>query len=172
MQINLHTVLKILITTLLLSIILLLMTSCDIQKLATKSKSNADFSENIENRSFRKGDTVHYEIPKVFFKDTTIYRTNRQGTTIKTIYDQNGNMKSIDCFASYIEENRKENREFRQLLLEKTKTKTEDFDSSFIIYIMGGVVLIVFLGMYLFLIYINKNTAKVTEVLNKILPQQ
>jgi len=170
-MINLKSIFKVLITLLLLSFILLFATSCDIQKSATKSKSNSDFSENIENRSFRKGDTVHYEIPKVFYKDTTIYRTNRQGTTIRTVYDQNGNMSSIDCFASAIEEIKKENRQFQQSLLDKNKTKTENFDSTFVFYIMGGVVLIVFFALFLFFLYIKKTTVAQTALLTKIIPQ-
>jgi hypothetical protein len=170
MKINLSHVFKVLLSLLAISL-LFLFTSCDIQKSAAKSKSNSDFSENIENRSFRKGDTVHYEIPKVFYKDTTIYRTNRQGTTIRTVYDQNGNMASIDCFASAIEEIKKENRQFQQSLLDKNKTKTENFDSSFILYIMGGVVLIVFFALFLFFLYIKKTTASQMSLLTKIIPQ-
>lgn len=168
MNIDLKTIFKILITALLFSFILLSMTSCDITKNARKSKSESDFSENIENRSFRKGDTVHYEIPRVTYKDTTIYRTNRQGTTIKTVYDQTGNITSIDCFASAIEEIRKENRQFWQSLLDKNKVKTETFDPTFILYIMGGIVLIVFFALFLMFLYIKKNTATVTAAINKI----
>ncbi|HSD07899.1 hypothetical protein [Flavobacterium sp.] len=167
MHFNLQTVFKILITALLFSFILLSMTSCDIQKNAMKSKSDSEYSENIENRSFRKGDTVHYVIPSVHYKDTTIYRTNRQGTTIKTVYDQNGNMASIDCFASAIDEIRKENRQFQQSILDKNKTKTENFNSTFIIYIVGGVVLIFFFALFLLFLYVKKNTATITESINK-----
>jgi hypothetical protein len=168
---NLYSVLKMLIAALMLSMILLSMTACDIQKTAMKSKSDTGFSENIENRSFRKGDTVHYEIPNLIFKDTTIYRTNKQGTTIKTVYDQNGKVASIDCFASAIDEMRKENREFQQSLLDKNKTKTENFDNTFVFYIAGAVVLIVFFALFLFFLYIKQNTSTVTTALNKILPQ-
>jgi hypothetical protein len=143
------------------------MCSCDIQKNAVKSKSDSDFVENIESRSYRKGDTVHYEIPNVIYKDTTIYRTNRQGTTIRTVYDQKGNMASIDCFASAIDEMRKENRQFQQSLIDKTKVKTENFDSTFILYIVGGVVLIVFFALFLMFLYIKKNTGMLTTYLKK-----
>lgn len=145
--------------------LLLLCYSCDIQKAATKQKEDTGFKENIETKTFRKGDTVHYEIPNVIYKDTTIYRTNRQGTTIKTVYDQKGQLASIDCFASAIDEMRKENREFQNSLLNKTKEKKEDFDSTFIFYIMGGVVLIVFFALFLGYLYLKKNTAVVTQLL-------
>jgi fructose-bisphosphate aldolase class 1 len=135
--------------------LLLLFTSCDIQKEATKTKSDTGFKENIESTVFRKGDTVHYEIPNVIYKDTTIYRTNRQGTTIKTVYDKSGDISSIDCFASAIAEIKKENREFQQNLLNKEAKKTENFDSSFIIYIMLGLVIIFCFGLFLGFLYLK-----------------
>lgn len=156
----------ILISLLLLSVFFLL-TSCDIQKEATKSKTDTGFKENIESTIFRKGDTVRYEIPKVIYKDTTIYRTNRQGTTIKTVYDQGGNIASIDCFASAIAEIRKENREFQQSLKDKESKKTENFDSAFILYIIVGVVLLGIFALFLMFLYVKKNNALVTQLLNK-----
>jgi len=139
-------------------LLLLLLCSCDIQKEAIKTKVDTDYKENIETKTFRKGDTVRYEIPNVIYKDTTIYRTNRQGTTIKTVYASNGAIASIDCFASAIEEIKKENREFKQSIKDKESTKTENFDSSFILYIMGGVVLIFSLALFLLYLYVKKNT--------------
>lgn len=156
----------ILISLLILSVFFLL-TSCDIQKEATKSKTDTGFKENIESTIFRKGDTVRYEIPKVIYKDTTIYRTNRQGTTIKTVYDQGGNIASIDCFASAIAEIRKENREFKQSLKGKESKKTENFDSAFILYIIVGVVLLGIFALFLMFLYVKKNNALVTQLLNK-----
>lgn len=156
----------ILLSLLILSLVLLL-NSCDIQKEAVKSKSDTGFTENIESQTFRKGDTVHYEIPNVIYKDTTIYRTNRQGTTIKTVYDQSGNMASIDCFASAIAEFRKENREFQQSLKDKEINKTENFDSSFFIYIGVAIVILGIVALILFFIYVKKNTALVTQFLKQ-----
>jgi hypothetical protein len=160
------TIFKILIIALLLSLVWLL-NSCDIQKEAAKTKTDTDFKENIETKTFRKGDTVTYEIPKITYKDTTIYRTNRQGTTIRTVYDQGGNISNIDCFASAIEEIKKENREFKESIKDKESKKTEDFDSSFIFYIMGGLVLMVFFALFLGYLYIKKNTALITQYLPK-----
>lgn len=144
---------------------LFLVYSCDVMKNSQKTKSDSDFTESIESQSYRKGDTVHFEIPNVIYKDTTIYRTNRQGTTIRTEYDNSGKIASIDCFASAIAEIKKENRQFQQSVLEKDKVKTEKFDSSFIFYIVGGVVLIVFFALFLMFLYVKKNTAVVTNFL-------
>ena len=153
--------------SLLIMSLFFLFTSCDIQKEATKSKSDTGFKENIESTTFRKGDTVHYEIPKISYKDTTIYRTNRQGTTIKTVYDQSGNIASIDCFASAIAEIRKENREFQQSLKDKESKKTENFDSTFILYIIGGLVVLGIFALFLMYLYVKKNTAVVTQFLKE-----
>lgn len=141
--------------------------SCDIQKEATKTKTDTGFTENIESQTFRKGDTVRYEIPNVIYKDTTIYRTNRQGTTIKTVYDQTGSIASIDCFASAIAEIRKENRAFAQSIKDKESKKTENFDSSFILYIVAGIAVIVIFALFLMFLYLKKNTALVTQFLNR-----
>lgn len=157
----------ILLSLLILSLFFLL-NSCDIQKEAVKSKSDTGFTENIESQTFRKGDTVHYEIPKISIRDTTIYRTNRQGTTIKTVYDQGGNISSIDCFASAIAEFRKENREFQQSLKDKESKKTEEFDGSFILYIVGGIVILGIFALFLMYLYVKKNMAVVTQFLKPL----
>lgn len=130
--------------------------SCDIQKEASKSTSDTASKENIETTVFRKGDTVHYDVPRVRYKDTTITRVNRQGTTIRTIYNKEGEIKSIDCFASAIAEIKKENREFQQSLLEKDSKKTENFSSTWVLYLAGGVVLIVCFAIFLAFLYLKQ----------------
>lgn len=137
-----------------LIVILAVTCSCDIQKEAVKSKSETELKENIETITKRLGDTVVY-IPNVRYKDTTIYTTNRQGTTLKTVYAPNGNIASIDCFASTIDEIKRENREFQQSLKDKEQVKTEDFDSSFIVYIVIGVVIIFLFGLFLLFLIIR-----------------
>ena len=117
--------------------------SCDIQKEAVKIKTDTDFKENIETKTFRTGDTVTYEVPNVIFKDTTIYRKNTQGTILKTVYDKSGSISSIDCFASAIEEFKKENREFKESIKNKKSEKKEEINTTWILYgfIIIGVVL-------------------------------
>jgi len=136
-------------------LLLLLLTSCDIQKQATKSKSDTELKENIETITKRIGDTVRYEVPKITYRDTIIYTTNRQGTTLKTVYDNSGSISSIDCFASAIEEIKRENREFKESLKDKEKVKTEDFDSSFILYIVIGIVILGMFGLFLAFLYLK-----------------
>ena len=142
--------------------------SCDIMKQSTKSKGEASGSEQIENKTFRKGDTVHYSVPRITYKDTTIYTTNRQGTTLRTVYDERGQVSNIDCFASAIQEISKQNREFFEQFKDKEKVKEEKFDSSFILYIVAGIVVLG--GIALFLLYKlqSKNANAIQQILSKI----
>lgn len=147
---------------------LFLAISCDITKQAFKSKSEASGKETIETVTKRRGDTVTYTIPNVILKDTVVYTVNRQGTTLRTVYDQTGSISNIDCFASAIEEIKKENREFQELIKDKSKEKTEDFDSSFILYIMAGLVIVFIVFLLLIFYFINKNSKETLQVLKQI----
>lgn len=155
----------------LIIISILFLSSCDIVKKSAKTKTDTNFNEHIETKTFRKGDTVTYEVPNVIFKDTTIYRKNIQGTVLKTVYDSTGRITSVDCFSSFIEEIKKENREFQQSIKDKEKEKEEKTNFDWLLYIILGVVFIgTILGsLFLFLMYksINKNA----EILNKFLPK-
>lgn len=156
------------ITALLLLAMLLICFSCDIMKQSTKSKGEASASENIETITIRKGDTVSYIVPKITYRDTTIYTVNRQGTTLKTVYDERGQISNIDCFASAIEQMTKQNRQFFEQWKEKEKTKEEKFDSSFILYIVGGVVILGAIALFLMYKTINRNSKAIEIILNKL----
>lgn len=149
------------------SLILLTLMSCDVQKISGKLKDNSSYKENTEVKTFRVGDTVHFEIPRISFKDTTIYKTNKQGTTIQTIYDKQGNVSSIDCYASRIEELTRQNIEYQKDLKEKDSIKTEKFNSTWIMYIIAGVVFVFTLALILTFMYIKKNTAAISAILSK-----
>jgi uncharacterized membrane protein len=151
-----------------LILLLFICCSCDVMKQSTKSKGEISASEQIENKTFRKGDTVSYAIPKITYKDTTIYTTNRQGTTLRTVYDERGQVSNIDCFASAIEEISRQNREFFEQFKDKQKEKEEKFDSSFILYIVGGLVVLGIVALFLFYKTINKNSKAIDAILNKI----
>lgn len=148
-------------------VFLLMFASCDIYKQSQKNKSDTNFSENTEKKTFRKGDTVHFSIPKVTLKDTTIYRTNYQGTTIKTIYDQNGNVTSIDCYASRIEELTRSNIQYKNALKEKNATKEEKFNTTWILYFMIGIVIILVVALFLMYKFFDKKTAAITDIIQK-----
>ena len=149
------------------TILVLTILSCDVQKISDKSKDNSNYKENTEVKTFRQGDTVHFEIPKVTFKDTIIYRTNRQGTTIQTVYDKQGTVKSIDCYASRIEELTRQNIEYQKNTKEKQSVKTEKFNTTWILYFAIGIVIVVIVALLLMFLYIKKNTAVVSAFLSK-----
>jgi hypothetical protein len=166
MRINLKTVFKLLVTALVISM-LFLVSSCDIQKSAQKSKTDTSLKYNDENRRYRQGDSVSYRPGKVVYKDTTIYRVSKQNTVLQTIYDKDGNIRDINCYAAQIEELSKRNFELEQLTKEKQSAKKENFDSTFILYIIGGVVV---LGMFAFLlmfIYLKQNTNAILQTITK-----
>ena len=124
------------------TLLALYIVSCDVQKISDKTKDNSNYKENTEVKTFRQGDTVRFEIPNIKFKDTTIYRTNRQGTTIQTIYDRQGTVKSIDCYASRIEELTRQNIEYQKNSKQKQSAKTEKFNTVWVLYFVIGIVVI------------------------------
>lgn len=150
-------------------VFLLMFASCDIYKQSQKNKSDTNFSENTEKKTYRKGDTVTFQVPKynIKLKDTTIYRTNYQGTTIKTIYDQNGNVTSIDCYASRIEELTRSNIQYQNALKEKESTKEEKFNTTWILYFMIGIVIILVVALFLMYKFFDKKTSAITDIIQK-----
>jgi len=142
------------ITIILLSVAL---SSCGIKKNAVKNKTDRTLTESTESITKRVGDTVTYTVPKIVLKDTTIYTVNRQGTTLKTSYNSQGQISQIDCFASMIEEITKSNRLLVEAIKEKDKEKEENFNPQYFIYSLAVLVLIVLLGF----VYINNKITKI-----------
>ncbi len=143
--------------TLLAITLAIALTSCGIKKNAIKTKTDRTLTENTETTTKRIGDTVTYTVPKIVLKDTTIYTVNRQGTTLKTSYNSQGQISQIDCFASMIEEITKSNRLLVEAIKEKDKEKEETFNPQYFIYSLAVLVLIVLLGF----IYINNKITKI-----------
>jgi len=148
--------------------VLFLTSSCDIQKKAIKNKQDRTISELEERTIKRKGDTVTYTIPNVILKDTTIYTVNRQGTTLRTVYNDSGNISQIECFSSLIEITERLERMTEEVIKSKDSEKTEDFDSSFILYIIIGVVVLGSFALFLMYKTLNKNSQAITAVLNNL----
>jgi hypothetical protein len=159
---------KILISALLIALTGLCF-SCDIYKKSSKTKSDTDFTEQIETKTFRKGDTVHYQIPNVVYKDTTIYRKNVQGSTLKIVYDRQGNTSSIDCIASMYEESVKENRRLQQQLKEKDSEKKEEVNTTIFFYFFWAICGIVCFAILMFYFYIRKQTAVTNSIIERIM---
>ncbi len=143
--------------TLLAITLAIALTSCGIKKNAVKTKTDRTLTESTETTTKRVGDTVRYTVPKIVLKDTTIYTVNRQGTTLKTSYNSQGQISQIDCFASMIEEITKSNRLLVEAIKEKDKEKEETFNPQYFIYSLVVLVLIVLLGF----VYINNKITKI-----------
>ncbi len=147
-------------------LLFLALTSCDIMKKSAKTKTDRTLTESTETLTKRIGDTVRYEVPRVTYKDTTIYRTNRvTGTTQVVRYNDKGMIDLVECQSGAIEELTRTNRELMEVIKDKESEKEEKFDSSFILYIMIGLVIIVIVAMLLMFKYISKNTALVKKLL-------
>lgn len=149
-------------------LILLIIFSCDIQKKAIKNKEDRTLNEQTETITKRVGDTVSYIVPKITYKDTTIYTVNRQGTTLRTVYDSSGQIDQIECFSSMIEEITRSNRELVEVIKQKDQEKTEDFDSSFILYGFLGLGVMLALVLFVFLHFANKNTKLLNLLAEKL----
>ena len=141
-------------------------TSCDIMKKSAKTKTDRTLTESTETLTKRIGDTVRYEVPRVTYKDTTIYRTNRvTGTTQVVRYNDKGMIDLVECQSGAIEELTRTNRELMEVIKDKESEKEEKFDSSFILYIMIGFMGIILILAFFAFKYISKNTAIVTKLL-------
>jgi len=147
---------------------LFLVISCDITKSASKTKLDTTIKDDLETKRFRKGDSVgYYPDRNIILKDTTIYRVSKENTVLRTVYDSFGNISSVECTAAQIEELTRRNIILEQELKQKDSTKEENFDSSFILYIIGGVVVLGMFAMILMFVLINKNTKAVTTFLQQ-----
>jgi len=129
--------------------------SCDITKEASKTKNDIETSETIKTQTFRKGDTVTFIVPNVKYKDTVIKTVSEQGTIIRNYYNKDGELYKNDCISAEINQLREEIRNSKDQTISKEKVKTEEFDSSFILYIVIGVVIIFLFGLFLLFLIIK-----------------
>ena len=142
--------------------------SCDVTKKAFKSKNDIETFETIKTNTFRKGDTVTYIVPNIKYKDTVIKTVSEQGTIIRNYYDSKGEIYKNDCVSAEINQLREELRKTTDQSKNKQSEKTEKFDSSFILYIVGGAVVLGIFALVLMFVFINKNTKAVTSILNNL----
>jgi len=145
----------------------MLFVSCDVSKSVQKSAASKTLDENIERITRRAGDTVVYKT-QLHLKDTTIYTINRQGTTLKTVYDTQGNVSSIDCYASALETMERIQRNLQEQQSDKQKQETAAFDATFILYIVGGLVVVVCFGFLLVFKTINSNSKAIAALLQRM----
>lgn len=139
-----------------LILVLIALSSCDISKKALKTKTDRTVSEMSEIKIKRKGDTVFYSVPKVTYKDTTIYTVNKQGTTLRTVYNDSGNVSQIECFSSLIDITERNSKLMEEFIKDKAKEKTEEFDSSVILYGFLGLGIIIIIAAFSIFHYLKK----------------
>ena len=126
-------------------LIAFLLQSCDIQKEASKQKNDIEFTERIETKEIRKGDTVTYIVPVIRYKDTVITTVSRQGTILKTYYDTKGNISKSDCIGAEIDLLRNEIRTLNDQSKIKDKSKEESYFDSPILWVIIAMVFIILL---------------------------
>ena len=127
-------------------IIITVFISCDTSKRLFKDRSAKQQTEITEQIISRKGETITYYVPKVKFKDTTIVNTNRvTGTTQVLRYNSDGQVDLAQCISGAIEEINRSNKELIEMLDKKEKTKDVEFQTETILYIMFGLICIVFI---------------------------
>jgi len=153
---------------LILFLTLLSLSSCDIMKKSQKTKNDIATVEESEVKTVRIGDTVYFKVPKATYKDTTIYTFNRQGTTLKTVYDNSGQVTDIECQTSAIELYEKMRKSIQDNTVVKEKEKTEEVNFDWLIYIVIGLVVVVMFALLLGFFYIRKNTAIVNQIADKL----
>jgi hypothetical protein len=150
---------------LILLVVVLSFIGCDIKKRAIKNKEDRTVSELTERTITRKGDTVTYLVPKITYKDTTIYTVNREGTTLRTVYNDAGNISQIDCMSSLIKVTERMERLMEENIKQKDKDKEENFDSSIILYGFIGIALIVAVIAFFGFRFLSQNTKALNTVL-------
>lgn len=140
---------------------------CDVLKRTVKNQEDRTLTESTVTITKRVGDTVRYLIPKITYKDTTIYRTNRvTGTTQVVRYNDKGMIDLVECQSGTIDELRRTNKELIEFIKEKDKTKETEFKSEVIIYFMLGFVVIILGLAFLMFKLISKNS----KLINKLIP--
>ena len=87
-----------------LLVIILTMTGCKMLRKVKESTDDTTSTEQTIQKTFRKGDTIYFDVPRAKYKDTTIYSVNRQGTTLRTVFNEEGNVSDIECLTSRIDE--------------------------------------------------------------------
>jgi len=159
-------VFNILITIAFIIMIIMMFASCEVLKGTTKTREDRTLTESTETLTKRIGDTVRYEVPKITYKDTTIYKTNRvTGTTQVVRYNDKGMIDLVECQSGAIEELKRTNKALIEAIDNKEKTKETSFNSEIILFVMIGFMGIVSILAFFVFKYISKNTAIVNKLL-------
>lgn len=132
-------------------------TSCDIQKEASKTKTDSEINEQYERIEKRDGGTATFNpTPNIIYRDTTIVVQGTNGTELKVIYDKQGNASQIDCNGALIDIVEKLTRERTESIKEKESSKTEEMNTDWILYAFIAFALIVCFGLFMLYLLIQK----------------
>lgn len=158
--------------------------SCDVQKHAIKTKTAT--TEEKDKTVTKTQNTTDYTKTNLFTEDLYFEPINPLLTmqivtandTIQAINTKISNRKATTDTYNNKQENvyttEDDNTKITTDIKAKDQQKTEEFDSSFVLYIVAGaVVLFVFLGgIALFLMYktINKNATIIAQLVQKFNP--
>lgn len=151
-----------------LIVLLPLLSGCDIQKQATKAKTETDINQDYEKREYRPSEPVIFDTS--MFKgarDTTIVVVNSEGSKIRVQLDDKGNVSNAECLPYLMEIITKMSTQFQQSEKIKEKEKTEEFNTTWVLYIAGAIVLIFFVAIVYLFITMSRNTAILSKIVNK-----
>ena len=137
--------------------------SCDVQKKISKSETDTNYKEVFEQKEYRKGDTVRFEIPVAHYKDTVIYVRSEKGTTQKIIYDSQGKA-STECISAAVDIVTSITKELQQQQKEKDKDEDYKLDLTPLIWALAGLGFVVLL-MLILIAWILYKIKKPTSIL-------
>lgn len=136
---------------------ILLLTGCDIQKEVSKREKQTSITESWEQTEKRPSAPVLYNPPaNVILRDTTIVVVNSEGTKLTMRYDKEGNMREAECLPALIDLVTKMSKQFEQLEKEKDKKEHFSLDTTFILCLFGGLVIVICFALFLMQRSINK----------------
>lgn len=145
----------------LLIIPFLFLMSCDITKQASKTKTDTETNEQYERIEKRDGGIATFKPEStIIYRDTTIFVQGTNGTELKVIYDKTGNVSQMDCNGALIDVIERYNKQIQESVKEKDKQKTEEVNTDWIMYGFIALTLIMFFGMFLLYVLINKRLPK------------
>ena len=147
---------------------LITITSCaSLFDLEKTDKSTKDTVTKITEKSKKGGETI-LTVPKIIYKDTTIYTVNRQTKTIlSTRFDKTG-AQTISCLEEAINE---KNTIIEESIKANKETLTElknEFNPQYIIYAIALLGFILIIGMILFLYIFNGFKKSIPNIISSI----
>ncbi len=113
-----------------------------------QTDNDTTLTEQTVQKTTRIGDTVRFTVPKVIYRDTTIYSVNRQGTTLRTVFNEQGNVSEIECLSSRIDELIEINRGLRETKSDRESESEKESKGININIIIVAALAFVFLFAY------------------------